>query len=131
MGAFIGSFVGGLLLLIFDFGGWYNNFSGVQVWEYYNLFYDPGSFILIGGASAALLFVAYSSYNATKETPSEIDLDRMYKASLYALAVVGIGGIVFAISASENDDWWLDTGFFGGLIGSIISTLLLRNAKNA
>ncbi len=26
---------------------------------------------------------------------------------------------------------WLDTGFFGGLIGSLISTLLLRNAKNA
>ncbi|OLS23640.1 MAG: hypothetical protein HeimC2_25440 [Candidatus Heimdallarchaeota archaeon LC_2] len=131
MGAFIGSLVGGLLLLLFDFGGWYNNFQAFEIWEYYGVFYDPGAFVLIVGVSVALLFVAYGSYNATKEKPSDEELYRMYKISLTALIIIAVGGIVFSTSASENDDWWLDTGFYGGIIGSFISTMFLRNAKNA
>ena len=36
MGALLGSFVGALLLIFTDFGGWYNNYyyAGVQEWGY-------------------------------------------------------------------------------------------------
>ena len=62
----------------------------------------------------------------------------MVQFGFYAAAVVVtlsvIGGIIFAVEMVIEDVWWwFDAGFYGGIIGSIFTTVLyflgLRNLE--
>lgn len=133
MGSFIGSLIGGLMILIFDFAGWDES-------NYYLGFYSEGwiatdslgGVIILGPIGVGLLYVAYNSYKGTKETLPKETIELTYKISLGALVAILVGALIFTISISSEDVyWWFEAGFYGGAIGSLISTLLLRNAKNA
>lgn len=131
MGAFIGSLIGGIMLLVGEFAGWYyyDYYNGYREWGSVSAFSGPG-FLLFGPLSGALLYVAYLSYNATKVEPPEDQLELMYKISRIVLITVIAGALLFIILAYDNDDWWFGEGFYGGAIGSLISVLLLNNARN-
>ena len=52
-------------------------------------------------------------------------------AAIISLAILLIGGLIFAIILIlEGDtDWWLDLGFWGGVIGSGLALALLNLIK--
>jgi hypothetical protein len=133
MGSFIGSLIGGIMILLFDFAAWDSS-------NYYLRVYSEGWFGTdsIGGIlflvpiGIGLLYVAYNSYQGTKAPLSVELLERVYKVSLAAIiAIFVIAAIVAITLTGEEVEWWFDAGFYGGAIGSLISTLFLRNAKSA
>ncbi|MCE7733959.1 MAG: hypothetical protein GPJ54_03715 [Candidatus Heimdallarchaeota archaeon] len=130
MGSFIVSLIGGIMVLVGEFAGWYNYGYYVEEWGSVSTF-TGSAFLILGPVAAGMLYVAYLSYNGTKEEPTIDQLELMLKISKFALIAILAGGLLFIALASENTDWWFGEGFYGGAIGSLISTLLLRNAKNA
>ncbi|MHA2031199.1 MAG: hypothetical protein ACW99A_05180 [Candidatus Kariarchaeaceae archaeon] len=133
MGSFIGSLIGGILILLLDFAGWDES-------NYYAGFYaegwiatdSVGGFLILVPIGIGMLYVAYNSYQGTKEALPTEKLELIYKISFAALIAISVGALIFVITISTEDvDWWFGEGFYGGFIGSLISTLLLRNAKNA
>lgn len=134
MGSFIVSLIGGIMVLVGEFGGWYiyegGYTSNYQEWGYVHTYNGPWV-IILGPVAAAMLYVAYLSYNATRTPPDIEQIDLMYKISRAALIAILAGALLFVILVSENDDWWFSEGFYGGAVGSLISTLLLKNAKDA
>lgn len=135
MGSFIVSLIGGIMLLVGEFAGWYYQ-EGSAYYGYYREWgsvraFNSAAFLILAPVAAGMFYVAYHSYNSTKEPPTQLILDRMYKISQAALGIILLGALIFIILASDNDDWWLGEAFYGGAIGSLISVFLLRNAKNA
>ena len=133
VGSLITSVVGSVMLLATDFAGWFFS-SGdagitVEVWGYIGLL--TTYFPLIAVLSGTLLYCAYVSFTALRNPEAEPDpvpIDRAYKGSLAVFATVLVGALVFAIVmlTDEPDDWWLDSGFYGGAIGALLTAILLR-----
>ena len=138
MGALIFSAAGGILLLAFDFGGWNgsNYYLGVYIWggidAWNSIFSIPiliSGFLLLYCAAVSVLVLWF---------PDKIPDKKMVQFGFYAAAVVVtlsvIGGIIFAVDMELEDVWWwFDAGFYGGIIGSIFTTVLyflgLRNLE--
>ena len=58
-------------------------------------------------------------------------LTRAYRGSLAVFLSLLLAGIIFALLMVVQglEEWWFDTGFYGGTIGSGLSALLLRLAS--
>ena len=135
VGALITSMVGAIMLLVADFAGWeYSVAYGDQ-----NL-YRGGSiglissyFIVIAVFAGLLLYAAYVCYQCLKPDETGLLQSRLqrgfYAAGLAALACL-VAGILFAlvIAFEEVEDWWLDLGFYGGLIGGALTATFFRLA---
>ncbi len=78
-----------------------------------------------------LLYGAYVSYLSLRPVgapPPRSIVRRAYFGSVGAFVAMLVLALVFTVImvAQDLDDWWLDTGFYGGAIGSGLSALLLR-----
>ena len=138
VGSLIVSVIGGFTILLGDFAGWdYSN--------YYLGFFEVGyidvspenplSAIILGFCAFLLFYVSYISFQALSDPQQEGLVDKVrfgMVASIISLAVLIAGGLLFAlILIIEGDtDWWLDLGFFGGVIGSALTLGLLYLIKN-
>ncbi|MHA1911210.1 MAG: hypothetical protein ACTSYA_05895 [Candidatus Kariarchaeaceae archaeon] len=138
IGTFIFSVIGAALLLFGEYAGWYDYwYSGGHFYEWGYIYFSPsgegGIFatIIIGSFAAALLYCAFVSYQgfSKKAQPSYSMVHKASLASMYTIIGIVISGIIFAIAASGNDDWWFSEGFYGGLIGAIMSYLMLRKIE--
>ena len=133
-GSLISTVIGALLLIAFDFAGWYERNQSFEAWSYVGLLTGPRGFLLVGGTAALLLFGAYVSYRALRpgESPPSPEVVRYaFLASLAALAVVVLGGLYFVIAmlSDEPADWWFDGGFYGGLLGSGLAAVFFHLAQ--
>lgn len=133
VGALITSVVGAVLLLATDFAGWYAAYGGggIRVQEWGNIGLLTPYFPLIAVLSSTLIYCAYVSFTALRnpdEMPDAVAIDRAYKGAVAVFATVLVGALVFIaiILMDEPDDWWLDSGFYGGMIGSLLTAILLR-----
>ena len=74
---------------------------------------------------ALLGYVAYVSLRGGT-LPS-----RAWQVAAAAAATSLVLGAIFVIAmlAFDPSDWWLDTGFFAGLVGGAIAAFLLRRAE--
>lgn len=133
VGSLITSVVGAVLLLATDFAGWYSSSGGggftVEAWGSIGLL--TTYFPLIAVLSAALLYCAFVSFTALRdpeEEPNPVDIDRAYKSSIAVFATVLVGALVFVVImlTDQPDDWWLDSGFYGGMVGALLKAILLR-----
>ncbi|MHA1885399.1 MAG: hypothetical protein ACXADU_19560 [Promethearchaeota archaeon] len=126
VGALITSAIGGILLLATDFGGFdgSNYYLGVYLWG------GIGSFSGLYGIpiliTALLLIYCTAISILVLRFPERIPDRKFIKfgffASLGALTLSIINAIVFAgIATWEDWWWWFDAGFYGGLIGSILT----------
>ena len=137
VGSLIVSIIGGFTILLGDFAGWdYSN--------YYIGFFETGwidvslenplSAILLGTCALLLFYVSYISYQALSNPEQEGLVEKVQigiYTSLTSLVVLLAGGLLFAlILMLEGDtDWWLDLGFYGGVIGSGLTLALLYLIK--
>ena len=133
VGSLITSATGAVLLLATDFAGWFASYGGggIRVEEYGSIHLLTYYFPLIAVLPGTLLYSAYVSFKAMsnpENPPDVIAIDRAYKGAIAVFATVMVGALVFAVImlTDEPDDWWLDSGFYGGMIGGLLTALLLR-----
>ena len=131
-GSLVSSVVGGVLLLVTDFGGWYYRapYGDIVVDRWGSIGLLSGYFPLVIVFSAALFYSGYVSFTSLR-TPSTPSLTRAYRGSLAVFLSLLLTGIIFAflMIVQGLEEWWLDTGFYGGTFGSGLSALLLRLAS--
>lgn len=134
MGAMIFLILGAIAMLVADFGGayWYDYYNGVRGWVWIEAFSAAG--LIIFPVAIVMFYMVYWSTQAMRD-PSVIShnvLDRWFKVCLAIGSLYLILGLIWAgysISV-EYDDWWLDVGFYGGLIGGYGAALFFYLARN-
>ena len=132
MGALLGSLVGVLLLIFTDFGGWYNYnyYAGFREWGYIGI---SSPISLLGVIFFALPFI-YCSFVSLKgaQNPNSLSPQTValaYRVSIIGVALIIIAAVVFVVAVSGADDWWFDAGFYGSMIGGLLTVIMLRMAK--
>ncbi len=128
MGALITSAIGGILLLALDFGGWNgsNYYLGVYIWGSIGAWNGVLSIPIV--ISGLLLLYCMGISILVLRFPEKIPDKKYIKYGLYASILVFIlcliGGIVFAVELTIEDAWWwFDAGFYGGIIGSLLTAI--------
>ncbi len=141
--ALIGSVVGIISVVAFDFGGWYERIAfgitPIQRWHYIGIFENPIQFIVFAAIAVALGYSGYVSFTAirSKSYPKDRLMRNGLLLSAVSAAVLLVIAIIFAAATlpDEPEDWWLDTGFYGGFIGAGVSAAMFwlarRSAKSA
>ena len=129
----ITSVVGMGLLLATDFAGWEEevNYVPSTIYRTYSISISSGYFIIIVVLAASLLFAAYVSYimlRSSNLAPDVVSLRlAFYGATSAALASLIAGALfVVVLSIKDANDWWLDSGFYGGLIGGALTAIFLQ-----
>jgi hypothetical protein len=128
VGALITSAVGAILLLATDLGGFNgsNYYLGVYLWG------GVGSFSGVYGIpiliTAILLLYSMAISILVLKFPEKIPDRKYIKYGLYAAAAAFIltiiNGAIFAIVATDEDWWWwFDAGFYGGIIGGLLTAV--------
>ncbi len=130
VGSLITSAVGGILLLALDFGGWNgsNYYLGVYIYgglDAWNSIYS----IPITISGFLLLFCTFICIQALR-FPDKISSNKYLNYAFYASFIVLIlsilEGLIFGISLEiEEAWWWFDSGFYGGVIGGLLTAILL------
>ena len=141
IGQVILGFLGGLLLLVDDFAGWYH--GGYYYEEWGSIYFGSGIFtsVLLFFMTLLLFSIAYNAVKILKA--KNIESARLTKHCINSkrngitVTVISfISGLIFAVSniIDETSDWWLDTGFFAGIISGIalifFASLILSKIKN-
>lgn len=121
------SVIGALMLLIGDFGGWYNYdyYHGIRTWGWINA--GTAAIVLLLPMAILMFFAAFASIQAFRSdiyTARKLT-QRGFIASLVVFIIVIIGGVALIAATWENTSNWLDVGFYGGLFGSLISAIIL------
>jgi len=141
--------LGALLVLTSDFAGWYSRSTGLSTSvspqrtssNAQNLSFsysttEASDAINVWGPYVPLLLVVIAllgitAYLTLRTPPPSITLPM--NAPLWtvpavaAAATLAFGAIfVVAMLAADPDDWWLDVGFFAGLIAGTSSAVILR-----
>jgi len=134
VGALFGSFVGTLLLIFTDFGGWYNYnyYAGYQTWGYIGVS-NPISLAILIVLGLPFLFAAQISLkgvmNPNSLTPKSVSL--AFYLSVTELIIIFVGAVIFVAAVSGSDDWWFGAGFYGPAIGGVLAVVCLFAARKA
>ncbi|HEA70726.1 hypothetical protein LCGC14_0590420 [marine sediment metagenome] len=128
VGALITSALGGVLVFATDLGGFNgsNYYLGVYVWGGIGAFSGVYS-ILIILAGFLLIYCMIISVLVLK-FPEKIPDKKFVRYGLYAsiaaFILTIINGIIFAVIATDEDWWWwFDAGFYGGVIGGLLTAI--------
>ena len=130
IGTMITSFIGGILLLFTGFAGW--NWSNYYygIYEYGSVgpsLEHPLTIIPFLFLACLLFYCTYVSYLGFSPTGVNRNLiNRAFYCSVSVFIIVVVGALFFVITIiSEDVWWWFDAGFYGGFIGSGLSTFFL------
>ena len=133
VGSLITSVFGAILLLATDFAGWFftSSSSGYRVDVWGDISLLTPYFPLIAVLSGTLIFCAYVAFTVLRnpdEKPDTHVIGRAYRGSIAVFATVLVGALVFSVIMllDEPEEWWLDSGFYGGMIGSLLTAILLH-----
>jgi MFS family permease len=90
----------------------------------------PAYFVIIAALSGLLLFTAWATLRSLMAVYDPGPRRRLKTASWTAIgAALGslAGGLIFIVAMGrvEPIQWWLDWGFYGGLIGGALAAALL------
>jgi hypothetical protein len=144
--------LGALLVLTSDFAGWYSRQTGLGVSSSpnrtgsaaQNLFFsytatESSDAINIWGPYLPLLLVVVgllglTGYLALRTTPPSLALPMnapRWRVPAAAAAATLVFGAIFVVTMllADPDDWWLDVGFFAGLVGGGLAAFMLRRTE--
>jgi hypothetical protein len=139
---FILSIIGAILFAFTDFGGYttspYHYQYSVSLESSFNnpdlIAYAP-LFILVICLFLFNVFLSLKELNIIKTSFPSNSAKLGFYASLGILAISAVGAIAFDAILSDSGalNWWVDTGFYTGIIGGIILPLLyyfaMKNPK--
>ncbi|KKM27114.1 hypothetical protein LCGC14_1577960 [marine sediment metagenome] len=129
VGALITSGVAAILLFATNFAGFdgSNYYLGVYYWGGIGAFSGlSGVPIIISGFLLLYcMIISVLILKAPDKIPDRKFVKYGFFAAVIALILLIIGGIVFAAVAYEEDWWWwFDAGFYGGVIGGLLTAIL-------
>jgi len=135
IGALIMSLIGGVLLLVADFGSWYNYTGTTESWGWISFDASLDSSDLIGillflFAGCSLLYCSGISLLELVD-PEKIPSLSWIKIGMILAAIVTVicllGGLAFVVdmTSDEPTSWGLEPAFYGGVIGGGLTTLFL------
>ena len=83
-----------------------------------------------------LFYAAYVSYQHLRsvDQPGVLQKPQLaFNAAVLATLASIVAGILFVvvIAIKDPEDWWLDLGFYGGVIGGALTAIFLRLALRA
>ena len=128
VGALITSTVGAILLLATNFAGFDGSNYYLGVLFYGGIGAFGGAYGILIIIPAILLLYCMGISILVLKFPEKIPDKKFIKYGLYAavaaLILIIIGGGVFAGIATEEDWWWwFDAGFYGGVIGGLLTAI--------
>jgi hypothetical protein len=137
LGALVFSVSGLALLLLTDFGGWYEYHGGypydygyrtydyISVWE--SPLYGLGLLVL----SIPLMACVFTSLRGLQNPGylSRRKVSLAFGAAILQMCIVVVGAIVFVAAVGGADDWWLGAGFYGSAVGAFLTILFLAKAR--
>jgi hypothetical protein len=127
---FILSVIGAILFIFTEFGGYTtyyqysvnigSSFSNPDLIAYAPLFILVTFFFLLN------IFLPLKELNIIKTSFPSNSAKLGFYSSLGILVITAIGGIAFEVilSGSGAWNWWLNSGFYAGIIGGILLPLL-------
>ncbi|MFQ5910299.1 MAG: zinc-ribbon domain-containing protein [Thermoplasmata archaeon] len=119
--------IGAIMLLVGDFGGWYNYnyYAGYEEWIYVNVFGYAA--VLILPMALLLFFSAAVSLKAFRSPPPVARklVQRGLIAALVVLIITVIGAVALLAATMDASDNWLGVGFYGAFFGSLLASILL------
>ena len=136
LGAFLISIVGGFLFFFSEFGWWW---PGTYSWGYDFALYGVevpwfGKLILVL-LGLIYLFVAFVSlyklypfFKLSEDVVKLLEIAALI-AALVVVSLTILVAIIFAIMASDSNDWDFGTTFYTGLIGGLVTLALLWFAR--
>jgi hypothetical protein len=127
---FILSIIGAILFIFTEFGGYttYYKYSVNLESSFRNP--DLSAFapllVLVSFFFVLNIFLSLKGLNIIKTSLANNSAKLGFYSSLGILVITAVGGIVFEIILSDSGatDWWLNSGFYAGLIGGILLPLL-------
>ena len=130
---FILSIIGAILFIFTEFGG----YTASQYYYQYSVnlessFRNPDLiayaplFILVTFFFLLNIFLSLKELNIIKTSFPRNSATLGLFSSIGILAITAIGGIAFEFLLSESgaSNWWLNSGFYAGIIGGILLPLL-------
>ncbi|MEE9409400.1 MAG: hypothetical protein V3V41_00545 [Candidatus Heimdallarchaeota archaeon] len=133
--AFLLSLVGGILFFTTEFGWWQGGYSWGYDFALYGEFvewYGKLALVLLGLLFLFVAFVSLQKLYPFLKIPDEVE-DKLEKISFYAaigvIVLTVITAILFVVQVSDATDWDFGTTFYTGLIGGIVTVLLLWFAR--
>ena len=129
VGALITSAVGMILLFATNFAGFNgsNYYLGVYVWGGVGAFSGVSGVPIIIAAFLLLycMIISLLILKAPDKIPDKKFVRYGFFAAVSEFILSIIGGIIFAAIAWEEDWWWwFDAGFYGGVIGGLLTAVL-------
>jgi len=131
--SFIASLLGGVLILLADFAGYYGNYYTYEEWGY--IYFSLGApipsllMLIVALSLFFCMYVSFLGFQGDKDLIKNNFLNYAFNLSLFALIIVLLGGVIFVFAVFDVDDWWFGTGFYGALIGSAVTAFMLYNVK--
>jgi hypothetical protein len=140
--------VGALLVLTSSFAGWEERTGSLGLSTSpsrtrsfaQNFSFNPSTTVSTESIDAfgpylplILVLVALLGYAAYVSLRGGALPSRAWQAAAAAAGASLVLGAIFVIAmlALDPSDWWLDTGFFAGLIAGIVAAVLLRRESPA
>jgi hypothetical protein len=126
--AMVFSLIGGIMLMVLEFGGWYNynDYYHSREWGWVGPLENPLSFLPFLAVAGGLFYCSFIAYQqfSSKEGLKRSLVMRGFVISLIVFIIVIIGGATLIALTWENDSQWLSEGFYGGAIGSLLTFIL-------
>ncbi len=129
VGSLITSVIGAALLLFGDFAGWYwgSYYAGYEETGWLDISFDNllvAPILLV--AVALLIFCAYVSYLGLMDNLEDSFSRFGIFAAIGAIGIqLGVFIIFALINIIEDNAWWPDVGFYGGVIGGALTLTFL------
>jgi hypothetical protein len=127
---FVLSVIGAVLFIFTEFGGYTayyqysvnidSSFNNPDLIAYAPLFILEAFFFLLN------IFLSLKELNIIKTSFPSNSAKLGFYSSLGILVITAIGGIAFEVILSNSGalDWWFSSGFYAGIIGGILLSLL-------
>jgi hypothetical protein len=135
LGAFLISLVGGILFFTTEFGWWQESYSWGYDFALYGEFVPWYGKIILIIMGLLYLFVAFVSIHKlypflkiSLEHEEQLEKGAFYGAITVVILSILVA-IIFAIMVGDATDWDFGTTFYTGLIGGVVTVLLLMFAR--
>lgn len=135
LGAFLLSLVGGILFFASEFGWWREAYSWGYDFAMYGEFTPWYGKVILFIMGMIYLFVAFVSLyklypflNLSVEQDEQLEKGAFYGAIAVVILSILVA-IIFAIMVGDATDWEFGTTFYTGLIGGVVTVLLLLFAR--
>ena len=136
VGTIILSFIAAILIFVAEFGWWW---PGEYSWGYdfalygeFVAWYGKLSLVILGLGFLVVALIAvqklYPVLTLNEDTEKMIE-KIAFITSIGLLVLTIIIAIVFAVMVSDSRDWDYGTGFYAGIVGSLLSALFLWLAQ--